>query len=96
YDGHYIARNVILQCLYEALKSYEKAFEIRQKNLPPEHPLLADSYNRIGELYVKMHRYSKGLLFIEHAIELGERSLPANHPDLQLYKSNLKRFQKTC
>ena len=32
----------------KALSSHEKALEIRQQSLPPNHPDLASSYNNIG------------------------------------------------
>ena len=44
-----LARSMEQQGKYtDAVRTYEKALEIRQKTLPPNHPDLATSYNNIG------------------------------------------------
>ena len=65
-----------------AIQYHEKALEIRQKTLPPNHPLLAISYNNIAEVYYNMGEYSKALSFIEKALEIFKKTLPPNHPHL--------------
>jgi tetratricopeptide (TPR) repeat protein len=74
----------------KALSSHEKALEIEQKSLPPNHPDLATSYDSIGLVYYTMGDYSKAILFFERAVDIGQRSLPANHPNLQKWKKNLE------
>jgi tetratricopeptide (TPR) repeat protein len=66
----------------KALSHYEKALDIRQQLLPPNHPHLADSYNNIGALHHNMGGYSKALLYYEKALEIQQQSVPPNHPDL--------------
>jgi tetratricopeptide (TPR) repeat protein len=66
----------------EAIQFYEKALEIRQKSLPPNHPDLAQSYNNIGLVYQNMKEYSKALSFHEKALKIRQQSLPPNHADL--------------
>jgi tetratricopeptide (TPR) repeat protein len=65
-----------------AVHFYEKALEIRQKTLPPNHPHLATSKNNIGVVYHSMGEYSQALSFHETALEIRQKTLPQNHPDL--------------
>ncbi|CAF1555322.1 unnamed protein product, partial [Adineta steineri] len=57
---------------------------------PPNHPDLAKSYNNIGTIYEDMNNYSKARTFYKHAIQIGQQSLPSNHPDLQQWRTNLE------
>jgi tetratricopeptide (TPR) repeat protein len=74
----------------EALSMHEKAIDIRQRTLPPNHPYLATSYDNTGKVYEKMGEYSKALSFYERAVDIGEFSLPESHPHLQLYKDHVE------
>jgi hypothetical protein len=46
--------------------------------------ILATSYNNIGLVYKKIGEHSKEVLYCEQALKVVERSLPPNHPDIQL------------
>jgi serine/threonine-protein kinase len=72
---------------------HEKALEIYQETLPPNHPLLATSYNNIGEVYFKMKDYSKALSSYEHALHIQLRSLPSNHPDTGTVRENIEKVK---
>jgi hypothetical protein len=48
----------------------------------------------MGEVYDKMSNYSKAVSFFERAVDIGQHSLPANHSDLQIWKSNLESVKK--
>ena len=76
----------------KALSYYEKALEIRQKTLPPNHPDLAISYNNIGSVYDKMGEYSKALSSYEKALEIRQKTLPPNHPDLAILTTTSVRY----
>jgi tetratricopeptide (TPR) repeat protein len=78
----------------EAITSYEKALEIRQKTLPPNHPDLASSYNNIGLVYEKMEKYSKAISYYEKAIQIQQRALPPNDAELQKWRKNLENIRK--
>jgi tetratricopeptide (TPR) repeat protein len=78
----------------KALSYYEKALEIKQQSLPPNHPDLAISYNNIGTMYMNMRNYSKAGSFYQRAMEIGQQSLPSNHPHLQIYGESLDRVNQ--
>jgi tetratricopeptide (TPR) repeat protein len=80
---HYLALIKDAQGKYtEAVTYCEKSLKIQQKSLPANHPLLATSYNNIGEVYRNMGEYSKALSYYEKAHQIFEKTLPANHPHL--------------
>jgi tetratricopeptide (TPR) repeat protein len=74
----------------KALSSHEKALEIKQKTLPPNHPDFATSYNNIGSVYYEMKQYPKALPFFERALEIFRNSLPSNHPSIQTLRQNIE------
>jgi tetratricopeptide (TPR) repeat protein len=78
----------------KALSFYEKALEIQQESLPPNHPDFAMSYNNIGGVYRNMGEYSKALSFYKRTIDIGQHSLPSNHPHLNKYRKNLYKLKK--
>jgi len=41
-----------------------------------------------------MDDYMNTFTFIERAVDIGERSLPANHPNLQSYKAVLEMIKQ--
>ena len=73
----------------KTLLYYEKALEIDQKTLPPNHPDLATSYNNIGGVYKNTGEYSKAFSYYEKAVEILQKTLPANHPSLATSYSNI-------
>jgi hypothetical protein len=49
--------------------------------------------HNIGHIYINIEEYSKALPFYERAVDIGQRSLPSNHPELQRWKNNLDRVK---
>jgi hypothetical protein len=41
-----------------------------------------------------MGEHSKALPFYERAVNIGQQSLPPNHPHFQWYRKNLNRLEK--
>jgi tetratricopeptide (TPR) repeat protein len=73
----------------EAIRFYEKDFEISQKRLSPYHPDLATSYNNIGTASRRMGDYSKALSSYEKALAIRQQSLAPDHPDLASSYNNI-------
>ena len=73
----------------KAIWFYERALEIFQRTLPPNHILLATSYNNIGEVHYKMVEYFKALSFYEKAFKIYQKTLPPNHPVLGICYNNI-------
>ncbi|CAF1311017.1 unnamed protein product [Adineta steineri] len=67
----------------KALSSHEKALQVWQQSLPPNHPDLVGSYNSIGLVHFSMGNYSKSCIFYEHAVQIEQQLLPSNQPELQ-------------
>ncbi|CAF3031171.1 unnamed protein product [Rotaria socialis] len=73
----------------QAIEFYERARDISEKTLPPNHPDLANSYNNIGNVYSDMGEYSKALSSHERALEIRNIALPPNHPDVANSYNNI-------
>jgi tetratricopeptide (TPR) repeat protein len=73
----------------EAIAFFEKAFEIREKILAPNHLDFASSNNNIGNVYCDMGEYLKGLSYLEKALKIRQLSLPTNHLDLAVSYNNI-------
>ncbi len=73
----------------EAMTFYEKALEIEQQSLPPNHPHLALSYDNIGLVYRSMNEYPQALSYHEKALQIQQNSLSPNHPDLGSSYNNI-------
>ena len=78
----------------EALKFYQKASEIQQKYLPPNHSDLATTYNNIGFVHKSMGEYSKALEFYQKTLDIRQNSLPPNHPDLAQIYNNIGQMHE--
>ncbi|CAF4623456.1 unnamed protein product [Rotaria sp. Silwood2] len=73
----------------KAIKFYERALDIKEKTVPPNHPDLAASYNNIGLVYDNMGEYSKALSSYERSLEIKKIALPPNHPDFAQSYNNI-------
>lgn len=87
-----------LGCLYDdladterALQYQEKAFAIRRKLLPANHPDLATSLNNLGRIQQNIAQHGLGrnpsafaqaLGHFQAALHIRQTSLPSDHPDL--------------
>ncbi|CAF3600113.1 unnamed protein product [Adineta steineri] len=85
----------------KALSFYEQALEIDKETLSSNHANLATSYNNIdhpdlvvsyniiGWVYRNMKDYSKALSYLEHALDILKRALPA-HPHTKSMKKSIE------
>jgi tetratricopeptide (TPR) repeat protein len=73
----------------KALLLHQRALEIREKKLGPEHPDTAASLNDLGMLYDAMGNYQKALLLYQRALEIREKQLGPEHLDTATSLNNL-------
>jgi hypothetical protein len=57
------------------------------KQIPPYHPTFVKSYNNIASICYDMGDLTKAMPYVELASDIGQRSLPLDHPDLLLCKN---------
>jgi tetratricopeptide (TPR) repeat protein len=63
----------------KALPLYQRALEIREKLLGPQHPDVATTLNNLAELYYHTERYEEALSLLERSLKIFESKLgPAN------------------
>jgi len=73
----------------EALSSFLRALEIRERVLEPDHPDIAAAINRLGACYFSKGMYSKAEPLYLRALTIREKSLGPEHPDVASSLSNL-------
>jgi tetratricopeptide (TPR) repeat protein len=73
----------------EAVGSYKKSINIKQKILSPTHSDLACSYTSLGSVYDNMGEYPKALSSHEKALAIYQKTLPPNSPDLANSYNNI-------
>jgi len=73
----------------KALAFQEKAIQIREAVLAPNHSDLAQSYNNLSAIYQALGQMEKALEFQEKAIQILEVVLAPNHPHLAASYNNL-------
>lgn len=62
----------------EGLALCERAIQMKETMLPPNHPDLSNSYNNIAMIYNRMDEYSKALSFYEKALAINLKNFPSN------------------
>jgi tetratricopeptide (TPR) repeat protein len=73
----------------KALEHYQKSLAIRLKQLGPEHPDVAISYNNIGAAHYAKKDLAKAKEYWENAYEIFLKKLGPNHPNTKLVKGRL-------
>ena len=66
----------------EALQHYEKSLAIQLKQLGPEHPDVAATYNNMGNVFAKQGRYAEALQHHEKSLAIRLKQLGPEHPDV--------------
>ena len=74
---------------------YQRALEIREKALGPEHPDVATSLNNLAELYRVRGQYAKAEPLYERALAIREKALSSEHPDLAWSLNSLAALYET-
>jgi tetratricopeptide (TPR) repeat protein len=73
----------------EAESFYQRANEIGEKTLGPEHPDTATRLNNLAILYKNQGKYEQAEPLYQRAIAIGEKTLGPEHPDLATRLNNL-------
>jgi hypothetical protein len=88
---------LILQALGDlpaARARMERAIEILEKALPPDHPTLATSYSNLALILKDLGDLPAARARMERAIEIFEKALPPGHTHLATCYSNLAMILK--
>ena len=72
-----------------ALMYYQKALDIRQQELPPDHFSLSVSYNNIGEVQRQLGDYFNALDNHRKTLLIKQKILPPNDPSLATTYNNI-------
>ena len=73
----------------ESRPAAERALELREKALGPEHPDVAASLNNLGDLYGEKGDYAKAEPLFQRALDIWEKALGPEHPDVARSLNNL-------
>ena len=76
----------------KALPLYQRALEIREKVLGPQHPSVATTLNNLALLYESMGDYEKALPLYQRALEIRENVLGPQHPNTAIIRNNFMQF----
>ena len=68
---------------------YQRALDIREKALGPEHPNVAQSLNNLAELYRTQGQYAQAEPLYQRALGIREKALGPEHPDVATSLNNL-------
>src|SRR5215510_13209006 len=73
----------------EALPHFERALEIRERRLGPDHPDVSQAINGLATLHHSKGKYSKAEPLYQRALAIREKSLGPEHPDVAQSLNNL-------
>lgn len=79
--GFYLGLNGIAQ-LDEALEHYQKSLAIQIKQLGPDHPALADSYEDTAVTHYMIREFDPALKLLQKALAIRLKQQDVNPPDL--------------
>lgn len=72
-----------------SLEYYQKAMDLRQKCLPPNHRSLGVAYNNIGEVQRELGEYHSALSSHKKSLNIKQKSLKPNHLSIATTNNNL-------
>ncbi len=67
----------------KALPLYQRALEIYEKVLGPQHPDVATTLNNLAGLYYHTERYEEALPLLERSLKIFESKLGPAHPNFK-------------
>jgi tetratricopeptide (TPR) repeat protein len=84
--GHYLHERALFA---ESEPLLQRALEIRQKTLDPDHPDVAQSFNSLAALYYSQGKYAESEPLYLRALAIWEKVLGPDHPDVARGVNNL-------
>ena len=73
----------------EALRYYERAHEVQREHYGPQHPVVAQTLNHIGNVLIMQGRYERARVKCEQALHIRRQTLGADHPRVAAPLNNL-------
>jgi tetratricopeptide (TPR) repeat protein len=73
----------------------EKALEVAEANVGPNHPDVATSLNNLAALYYTQGDYAKAEPLYKRSLAIREKALGPNHPVVAISLNNLAVLYKT-
>ena len=70
----------------------KKVINIREKNLPSNHHLLAMPYHNIAYIYYMLSNYPQAIHYQSLALTIAQKSFPENHPNRILVEKNYQAY----
>jgi len=67
-----------------------KALEIQERALGPDHPEVAKSLNNLAEIYIKQKMYAKALPLLKRAEGIAKAALGPTHPTTKQIGQNMR------
>ena len=77
----------------KALPLYQRALEIREKVLGPQHPDVATTLNNLAGLYYHTASYEEALPLLERSLKILERKLGSSHPNFKTTEQNIQALK---
>ena len=73
---------------------YQRALEVREKVLGPEHPDTVRPLDNLANLYLDQGKYEQAEPLYQQALSTYERALGANHPETKRVRNNYALLQE--
>ncbi|CAF2144414.1 unnamed protein product [Rotaria magnacalcarata] len=77
----------------KTLNYYEKTLGVRQKSLPPNHPLLAQIHGNIICVLNDLRQTKSAIEHPERAVDINCAAFGSDHPHVQVYQILVERFR---
>ena len=78
-----------------AEERHQRALQLRQSALEPDHPFIANSLHNLGDVMLQQGDYEQAKLYHQSALHMRQRLLGADHPRVSLSLNQLGRVMLT-
>ena len=70
---------LILEVYFQALSALQRALEVRETALDPDHPIVAHSLHQLAGLHAHWSKFSTAEALYKQALEIYENALGSDH-----------------